>query len=752
MAIQDVQLLEESRNRYLTYALSVVSGRAIPDVRDGLKPVQRRILYAMMNNLSLYPDRQHRKSAAVVGEVLARFHPHGDSACYEAMVRMAQDFSLRYPLVDGQGNFGSLDGDAAAAYRYTEARLTPLALEVVGDIGEDTIAERDNFDQTVKEPVVLPSRVPNLLINGAAGIAVGLATAIPPHNLNEVIKALILLLEDPEANDAKLLTAIKGPDFPTGCMVLNSRAELKSIYGTGRGAIRMRADYVVEDEKRGKRQIVVTSIPYGIDKSALIEKIADLIVSRKVPQLSDVRDESTDVVRIVLELAKDAEADKAMAYLFKHTPLESSFNVNLTALVPTANPYAGRPALLSLREMLQQFINFRVDVTRRKLAHERRHLEARIHLLEGLMIVCDHLTEVLQIVRKSEGRSDAALKLQKRFKLSEAQSFFIVDLRIYQLSKTSVDDVAAELKEKRSRVAEIDRILGNKKALTKVLIQDFERISEQYGDKRRSKIVSDFEELEFDKEAYVQHEDVWVIVTGDGWLKRIKQSNDPATTRIREGDTLFYTNQASTRDSLALFTNMGNVFVTRVMDIVSTSGFGDPVQKMFKFQDGEVVRAVDLIRRFDDAAATDEFEIILYSRRGLGLRLGGDVLTDTKKIGKRLMKLAEGDELSGVVRVRGSLVVLVSAQGYALSFLRDEVPLLAGAGKGVLLQRLPTEDALVAVASGERKGIVKLQLTNKNDLELQFSSLTITTRAKRGLKVVKKGLPVVGVRQSESTQ
>ncbi|MCB0358974.1 MAG: DNA topoisomerase 4 subunit A, partial [Bdellovibrionales bacterium] len=531
MSVVDVPLLEESKNRYLTYALSVVSGRALPDVRDGLKPVQRRILYAMYNNLRLTPDKAHRKSAAVVGEVLARYHPHGDSACYEAMVRMAQDFSLRYPLVDGQGNFGSLDGDAAAAYRYTEARLTPLALEVLGDLGSETVEERDNFDQTVREPVVLPSRVPNLLMNGAAGIAVGLATSIPPHNLRDLIKALTLLLDEPEVSDAKLLGAVKGPDFPTGCLILNSKSELKEIYTTGRGAIRMRGGYKVEHQGRAKYLLVVTSVPYGVDKSALVEKIADFILGKKLPQLVDVRDESTTDVRIVLELASGADAEEAMAYLYKNTTLESTFNVNLTALIPTDNPHTGRPERLSLRQMLQEFIDFRFIVTRRKLEFERKKLEERIHLLEGLISIIDAIPEVIRIVRKSDGRQNAAAMLQKRFSLSEAQAYFIVDLRIYQLSRTSIDELEAELKEKSARVAEINKILKSKAAMTNVIAEDFKRVADTYGDDRRCEIVHQFEEIELDTDAYVQHEDVFAVVTKDGWLKRISRTSDPVSTR-----------------------------------------------------------------------------------------------------------------------------------------------------------------------------------------------------------------------------
>ena len=752
MAILDVELLEESRNRYLTYALSVVSGRALPDVRDGLKPVQRRILFAMVHNLHLTPEKSHRKSAAVVGEVLARFHPHGDSACYEAMVRMAQDFSLRYPLVDGQGNFGSLDGDSAAAYRYTEAKLAPIAIEVIGDIDQETVAERDNFDQTTVEPVVLPSRVPNLLMNGASGIAVGLATAIPPHNLVELIKALQILLDEPDATDAKLLSAVKGPDFPTGCLILNTKSELRSIYQTGKGAIRMRGEYVVEDEKRGKRQIVITSIPYGIDKSSLIEKIADLIIGRKVPQLDDVRDESTTEVRIVLELTRDSDPDKAMAFLYKHTPLESSFNVNLTAIVPTANPLIGKPELLSLKQMLHYFLEFRFEVMARKLTFERKQLAARIHLLEGLVSIFDHISEVIALVRKSEGRGDASERLQKKFKLTEAQALFIVDLRIYQLSKTSLEDIQSELNEKNARVKEIDRLLGSRKAMSKVISQDLERIIETYGDKRRCKVVSDFEEVEFDREAYVQHEDVYVIVTGDGWVKRIKQTSDPSATRIREGDSLFFVSPASTKDSLAIFTNRGNLFVSKVIDIVATPGYGDPIQKLFKFEDGEVIRACDLIRRLDDSPGPTEGELLFVTRRGLGLRLSAEVLADTKRTGKRLVKLGEGDELAVATRIRGKMVVMITAQGYGVCFLKEEVPVLSGAGKGVVLQKMPTDDSLVLAASVEKGDVLRIKLHTKKTFDLDISSMTIGTRAKRGLKVIKRGTPVVGLLNGEEEE
>jgi DNA gyrase subunit A len=736
MGVVDVGLVEESQTRYLTYALSVVNSRALPDVRDGLKPVQRRILYAMSRNLHLDPGKSFRKSAAVVGEVLARYHPHGDSACYDAMVRMAQDFSLRYPLVDGQGNFGSLDGDSAAAYRYTEARLAPFAIEVIGDIREETVAERENFDQTQMEPVVLPSRVPNLLVNGASGIAVGMATAIPPHNLRDVCKAVIKLVTDPKTIDTVLINAIKGPDFPTGCSVVNTKDELRQIYATGRGAIRMRGECEVEDLQRGKKALVVTSIPYGLDKSVLVERIADLIIGRKLPQLVDIRDESTDDVRIVMELAPQANAEAAQAFLYKNTNLQCNFNVNLTALVPTENPLSGKPELLTLRSMLEHFATFRLSVTREKLLFEKGKLEARIHLLEGLMLCLASIKKVIDIVQKSSGRSDAAGRLQKAFKLSEEQAFFVVDLHIYQLSRTSIEDVQTELQEKIKRLKEIDRILKSDKALRMLVAQDLERIVSEYGDARRSKIDDEVEAVELDADEFIEHEEVYVIVTKDGWVKRIRQTNDPETTRIREGDELFFSAACDTRNCLAIFTSAGNLFACRVHELVATSGFGVPVQKMFRFADGEQIVACRILDR-NGGNKDLEGEIFAYTERGLGLRLAKSYLNETKRIGKRIMRVQDNDRMAGVVDVERKMFFLVTEQGYGLFFLHSEVPLLSNPGKGVILQKLPREDRIAGVCCVNKSNTVELK-TAKGVKKVAVSALTIGARAKRGLKVVQR--------------
>ena len=449
-----VPLHEAARARYLNYALSVITARALPDVRDGLKPVQRRILYTMWQQ-NLRADAKHRKSATVVGAVLGNYHPHGDSSVYDALVRMAQPFSLRYPLVDGSGNFGSLDGDAAAAYRYTEARLARLADELLIELEQDTVAERPNFDGTKSEPVVLPARIPNLLVNGSTGIAVGMATNIPPHNLGEICTALLKLLDNDELTSVQLCKWVKGPDFPTGGQILNSPEELKEIYKTGTGAIRLRATWKLGESSRASKTVIITSIPYTVDKSELVQRIGDITLSRKLPPLVDVRDVSTDDVRIELELKRDADEKMVMAYLFKHTPLQTNFNVNLTCLIPTENPEVGRPERLDLKAMLWHFLHFRLDVVTRRLEYERAALARRMHLLEGFAKVFDALDEILRIVRKSEGKQDAAAQIMKRFELDAEQTDAILELKIYRLARLEILVIQQELDAARRRSREL---------------------------------------------------------------------------------------------------------------------------------------------------------------------------------------------------------------------------------------------------------------------------------------------------------
>jgi DNA gyrase subunit A len=729
-------------------------------VRDGLKPVQRRILYAMLQNLNLKPSGSHRKSAAVVGEVLARFHPHGDIACYEAMVRMAQDFSLRYPLVDGQGNFGSLDGDNAAAYRYTEAKLREIALEILGEIDQETVPFRDNFDATVVEPMVLPSRIPNLLINGATGIAVGMATSIPPHNLKDTIKAIVELSKDSELSTAKLASIIKGPDFPTGCNILNTQKELVEMYETGRGSVRMRGEWEVEEQARGKRVVVVTSIPYAVNKATLVERIAGLIVDRKVPQIVDVRDESTDEVRVVIELAAGADAEVAMAYLFKNTPLESNFAVNMTALVPTGDGVSTRPELLSLKSCLQQFLLFREEVTQKRLMFERKQLLERIHILEGLAIIYDALDEAIKIVRKSEGRSDAAERLRERFKLSEIQSYAVVDMRIYQLSRTNIDEIKKELADKQKRVKEIDRVLKSKEALLDIVRHDLESLAEKFGDKRRSKLIKDNVDIEFDETAYVVHEDVHVVVSVDGWVKRIRRSNDLSSTRMREGDAILSAHALSTLDSLALFTSLGTLFVLKVSDVPASSGYGTPIQKILKFKDGErIVGSYGIVSQAQpQAPGTKQAELplggasagaesgkslkegdtfVLVGHLGTGFALTLTEVSETKRIGRRVMKLREGETMAAVEPL-ANMIVFVTRSGSALAIDKSEIPVRDSAAVGVSLMGVRDDDAIVAccgVSSSKMKGMLNLNLKSGKVKEVPLSEVTKGHRALKGTKV-----------------
>src|SRR6266852_507406 len=487
---EHVPLHEAAQTRYLNYALSVITSRALPDVRDGLKPVQRRILFTMWQQ-NLTADVKHRKCAKVVGDVMGSYHPHGDVALYETLVRMAQPFSLRYPVVDGSGNFGSLDGDSAAAMRYTECRLARLSDELLSEIDQSTVPFRPNYDGTKTEPVVLPARIPNLLINGATGIAVGMATNIPPHNLSEVCTALIKLLDNPDLSSVQLCRSIKGPDFPTGGEMLNSPEELKQIYKTGSGAIRLRATWEMGPETRASKTIYITSVPYTANKATLVERIADVALGRKLPPLLDVRDLSTDDVRIAIELKKDADEKMVMAYLFKHTPLQTNFPVNLTSLVPTdGNPEVGRPERLDLHQMLFYFLHFRLDVVTKRLEHELESLRKRIHILEGFEQVFDALDEILKIIRKSEGNADAAQQIIKRFALDVEQTDAILELKLYRLARLEILVIRKEAEEKRKRARQIGGLLKSEESRWAIVREELEQIQKQYGDARRTKISS----------------------------------------------------------------------------------------------------------------------------------------------------------------------------------------------------------------------------------------------------------------------
>ncbi len=742
----ETDLRAAAEERYLSYALSVITSRALPDVRDGLKPVQRRILYAMYQNLRLTAGARPRKSAAVVGEVLGKYHPHGDVAAYEAMVRMAQGFALRYPLVHGEGNFGSLDGDGAAAMRYTEARLTPLAEEMLADLGADTVAFRANYDATQEEPVVLPSAVPQLLMNGSTGIAVGMATNIPPHNLREIVAALVAMIDEPDLDVKGLMKHLKGPDFPTGGEILNARKELREIYETGQGPVRLRGEYTMESLPRGKRQIVVTSIPYAVNKSELVAAIGEEVASRRLPLLVDVRDESTTDVRIVLELKSDASPEAAMAYLYKHTSLQTNFNVNLTCLLPTANPAVGQPARVTLRDLCRQFLDFRLVVVTRRLEHEKRKLEERLHILAALTKIYDDLDRAIRIIRKAESRADAQKQLMKAFGLDDVQADAILEIRLYQLARLEIEKIRAEQGEKRKRVREIDALLRSPKARWQLIREELEQLGERYGDARRSRFAAG-DELAYDPEAYIVHEEAVVLLSRDGWIKRQTQVKDPTATRLREGDALVAVLPGTTRDRLVLFSTHGSLYVLRVADLPATTGYGEPVQSLLKFGDGERVVTARLVREAEPVPGQQALpgleseqapSFLVATAKGYGFRCAPD-LSETTRAGRRLARVGGGDEVVSIEPIEGPAILTATAKGKMLRFVADEVAELSGPGRGVILMRLGADDRLVGALALPEPSTFLAITPEGTERKLGLADVPVGRRGGKGQKVVKRG-------------
>ena len=749
----EASLVEEAQRRYLNYAVSVITARALPDVRDGLKPVQRRILYAMSSDLHLYPDTKFRKCANIVGTVIGKYHPHGDTACYDAMVRMAQDFSLRYLLVEGHGNFGSLDGDPPAAYRYTEARMAPLAMELLDEIKQGTVDFRPNYDGTVEEPIVLPARMPQLLANGCAGIAVGMATNIPPHNLAEVCQAAVALLDNPKLEGKDLLRYIKGPDFPTGGLCTNSKKELREIYETGQGPIHLRGEWKTEEAKRGGPLIVLTSIPYNVSKADLVERIAEVILSRKLPMLVDVRDESTAEVRIVLELKPGADPALVMAYLYKHTPLALSFHVNMTCLVPTQNREVAGPMRLNLRAILSEFLDFRVEVVTRRFEFELAALKQRIHILKGFATIFDALDEAIRIIRKSEGKSDAAAKLMKRFGLDEEQTDAILELKLYKLARLEIQIILQELAAKRARAKEIQAILKDERKLRKVIRGELSEIAEKFADRRRTKVGgAGADDVEFAAEDFILDEEVTVILSRDGWLKRVREIKDLSATRLREGDALLAAVRGSTKDSLAIFSNLGSCYVIRINDVPASTGYGEPVQKLLNFRDGERVVAGLVTSGNGPSAVPAGTLAIALTRKGFGFRFNLDPHRElSTRAGRRFAKPAEGDEVVGVLPVAPKDVLcVVTAQARALVCSAEDAAELANPGRGVTMIKVAEGDEVVGFALGRPKeeAVLIAELENGKKIPVGPGRYQTSGRGGRGhvlarkAKVVRVHVPV----------
>ncbi len=766
----------EAEERYLNYALSVITSRALPDVRDGLKPVQRRLLYAMFQNLRLSSDARPRKSAAIVGEVLGKYHPHGDQAAYEAMVRLAQPFSLRYPLVHGEGNFGSMDGDNAAAMRYTEAKLSALTDELFRDLRGDTVPYRANYDATTEEPVVLPAAIPQLLLNGSTGIAVGMATNIPPHNFTEVIHALIAMLNEPEITTAGLLKFIKGPDFPTAGEILTNKHEIREIYETGQGSVKLRGEWTVETQPRGKRQIVVTSLPYTVNKALLVEKIAEMVGERKIPQIIDVRDESTDEVRIVLELKSDASDDLAMAYLCKHTSLQISFAINLTCLVPTSNPLVGQPMRATLQDLCRYFLDFRLEVVTKRLKHELRELETRLHILAGLALIVGSLDQVIRLIRNAASRKEAREKLMASFTLDEAQAEAILETRLYQLARLEVDKIKNEQDDKEKRAKDIRLLLENEQKRWALIRAELVELNKRYGDRRRTALRAG-DELTYDPEAYIVHEDTTVVLSRDGWLKRLRELKDPTSTRLREGDAIRSVLVGNTRDRLVLFTNKGVLYVLKVLEVPASTGYGEPIQSLLNFQDGEHVITATLVtdellvangkaespgdkkpqgelfptgasKEAAPEAAPEAATVgpphLLATAQGMGFRFRPN-LEETTRNGRKVTRLTDDDEVVSVEPVGGGRVVCVSRAGKMLAFPAEDVSELNGPGRGVILMRMDDDDRMVgAVTTIPGRGITVTN-TDGNEKDVALRDIPLGQRAGKGQRVIKR-MTLTGVR------
>lgn len=698
-AIVTSELVHEMKTSYMEYAMSVIIGRALPDVRDGLKPVHRRILYAMYED-NLTSDKPFKKSATCVGDVLGRYHPHGDASVYDALVRLAQDFSMRYMLVDGHGNFGSVDGDPPAAYRYTEARLSKISNEMLRDLEKDTVDWDPNFDETRKEPRVLPSRFPNLLVNGSSGIAVGMATNIPPHNLTEVINACLCVLENPEAGLYDLMEHITGPDFPTKGLILG-RAGIRSAYATGKGRITMRARTELEEFGQNRQRIIVTEIPYQVNKRMLIKNMADQVNEKRLEGISDIRDESDrNGMRIVIELKREANAQVVLNRLFAQTQMQSTFAVNMLALVKNQS----QPKVLSLREIIDEYLAHQEEVVIRRTRYDLKKAQERAHLLEGLLIAQDNIDEVIRIIRSAY--DDAKERLMERFGLSEIQAQAILDMQLKRLQGLEKDKLLAEYHELEEKIAYYQKVLGDMELVKGIVRDELTAIRDKYGDARRTEIV-DVED-EIDDEDLIEEEDCCYTLSEGGYIKRLPVDTYRSQKRggrgvsgqsLREEDYIKNLFIASTHDYLLFFTNTGRVHRQKgyLIPEAGRTARGTHIANVLPLEQDERVTAMLLTRDF----AEDEF-ISMVTRQGTVKRMQMSDLYTARKAGIRVLSLDEGDELIAVMKTTGNdNLLLATRRGMAICFNESDVRCMGRMATGVRGIRLGTDDAVVGAAVAE---------------------------------------------------
>ena len=710
--IKDINISQEMRTSFMDYAMSVIVSRALPDVRDGLKPVHRRILYAM-NELGIRADKPHKKSARVVGDVIGKYHPHGDSAVYETMVRMAQDFSYRYELVDGHGNFGSVDGDSAAAMRYTEARMSKIAMELVRDIGKNTIDYQPNFDGEEKEPVVMPARFPNFLVNGTSGIAVGMATNVPPHNLNEVIDGVLALTHNPDITIAELMQHVPGPDFPTAGEILG-RSGIRRAYETGRGSITMRAKAEIEILKNGRERILVHEIPYQVNKARLVEKIADLVRDKKIEGITDLRDESDrNGMRVVIEVRRDANASVILNNLYKQTPMQTTFGVNMLALV------GGRPKTLNLKQAMYHYVEHQKEVVRRRTQFDLDKAEARAHILEGLRIALDHLDEVIAIIRSTRTGDEAREKLIARFGLSNEQTQAILDMRLQRLTGLEREKIEGEYNEVKALIEELRAILADEELLLDIIRNELTEIKERYGDARRTVIRTDIIELE--DEDLIPVRDMMITLTSEGYIKSIPSDSYRTQRRGGRGKQGMGTNDedfvlrllsASTHDTILFFTNFGRVFRLKGYEIpeMSRTAKGMPIINLLQIDKGEKVETmipVDFtsylanqaiptsdVEASEEEVADEQLSLVFITKEGLVKRSPLSAYARINRNGLRAISLNETDELVTVRLAKiDDEMLIVTRQGMSIRFpIEGEVRSMGRTARGVRAIRLKKDD------------------------------------------------------------
>lgn len=749
--IKDVDLSKVMRTSFLDYAMSVIVARALPDVRDGLKPVHRRILYGM-NELGVTPDKPYKKSARIVGDVMGKFHPHGDFAIYESMVRMAQDFSYRYMLVDGHGNFGSVDGDGAAAMRYTEARMSKITLEMLRDINKDTIDFQPNYDGTEREPVVLPARFPNLLVNGATGIAVGMTTNIPPHNLGEVISGIHMLMKNPDVTTADLMEAIPGPDFPTGAIVMG-KSGIRKAYETGKGTVTLRAKVEIDEQANGKQQIVVHELPYMVNKARLIERIAELAREKKIEGITDVKDESDrEGMRVTIDVRRDVSASVVLNNLYKLTLMQTTFGFNMLAIVN------GTPKILSLKQILQYYLKHQEEVIRRRTEFELKKAKARAHILEGLRIALDHIDAIINIIRGSQSPDVAKDRLMNEYQLSDKQAQAILDMRLVRLTGLERDKVENEYSKTMAAIADYEDILAKPERIDKIIYEELLEIQEKFGDERRTELMVG-EVLSIEDEDLIEEENVVVTLTHNGYIKRLPTSDFKAQNRggrgvqgmgVHDDDFIEHLLTTSTHDELLFFTNVGKVYRMKAYEIpeYGRTAKGIPVINLLDISADEKIQTVINIPA--DKVQTDkEMYLFFITRQGTVKRTSVNEFGNIRKNGLKAITLRDGDELINVLATDDSKNIIIGThQGYAVSFDEKDIRSMGRSAAGVRGIRLRDNDYVIGSAILEPESKVFVISENGYGKQTAASEYPIKGRGGKGIKttnITEKNGPLAGL-------